>query len=255
MNYMKRFTLPGLSWMRLNRLFMLAMFLPFIGWVHGNPIAPSHQAYISAEKLNIRVTPDAAQIEGVFQFQSAMPKDDLWGKTDIRIEIPIWIPQPLNEKGGLARLFLQAHPEPIDHEAWNAAIDFKFRIGKQDVSPQSSIIYKPAEVRFKWRREGFFCMIVTVMVPPKLLGGAAETIISYRQPLRRTRSSSEFFYVPTFDNLPPDNSTSDIQQYSMHLKNASGSILNLGETKIDTGYSAVLPLTHHQPIVFQVSAK
>lgn len=255
MSFMKNTTLPGLSWMRLNRLAMLALILAFAGWGHGNPIAiaPTHRAYISAEKLNVQVTLDAAEVEGVFRFQSAMPKDDLWNKTDIRIEVPIWMPSPVNEKGPLARLFSQAHPHPIDHEAWQAAVGFKFRIGKLDVSPQSSIIYKPSEIRPEWRREGFFCMIFVVMVPPKVLD--AETIISYRQPLRRSSSSAEFFYVPTFDNLPSDASTADIQQYSMHLKNASGSILSFGETKIAAGYSAVLPLAHHKPVVFQVSAK
>lgn len=253
--------------MRLKRWIILVMILPLIVQVDANPIALVHRAYISAETLSVRMTLDAAEIEGVFQFHSAMPKDDFWGKADIEIEIPIWIPSAASERGPLAQQFIQAYREPAYHDfektdrsAWDAAIGFKFRIGKQDVPPVSFGVLKPAAVRSAWRREGYFCVIVTVMVPPRLLaakffGGAAETTISYRQPLRRAHFSSEFFYVPTFDDLPSGNSTADIKQYSMHLKNVSGSILNIGETKINAGYSAVLPLAHHRPVVFQVSAK
>lgn len=243
------------------------MLLPLIGRVDANPIALVHRAYISAETLSVRMTPVAAEIEGVFQFHSAMPKDDFWGKADIEIEIPIWIPSAASERDPLTQQFLQAYSEPAyhgfektDRSAWDAAIGFKFRIGKQEVPPVTFGVLKPASVRSAWRREGYLCVIVTVMVPPRLLaakffGGSAKATISYRQPLRRNLSSSEFFYVPTFDDLPSGSSTDDLKQYSMHLKNASGSILNIGETKINAGYSAVLPLAHHRPVMFQVSAK
>lgn len=214
----------------------------------GNPIAPRHQFYIAGEKLEVEMGRDGAEISGKFRFQSLETDKFVQDNITIEIEIPVWIPAVPWEGDDTVRQFLAAYDmsrphylDNIDPTAWDAAIGLRFRVGTQDIKPRSFRTYQAAELTPMWRREGFHCVLVTVLVQPKLLArrflrGVPETVITYRQPMRKTADGkSEFFYVPTFHNLPQGSSTDNLRRYSMHVG------------------GDVFPLKHGVPIVLMGS--
>lgn len=233
-----------------------------------NPIVMTHPIFIASERLTVTMGADAAQIEGRFHFQSAAKPNDFGRDSDVRFEIPIWIPADAKHGDASISNFYKSFStnqhntlDETNRDAWNAAINLSFTVGKKTIPVSSFSTFDCSSKRAKmsipdeWLRDGYSCILATVYFPSALLRRDPEVTITYRQPLRKTRNASEFYYVPDFDNLPEGIKTSSLDQYSMIMKNVAESRISLGTVLIPSGYSAILPLRHHEAIITNISKR
>jgi hypothetical protein len=235
----------------------------------GNPLILTHPAYMSSERLAVKVRDDAAEIDGRFHFRSlaASLKQHPGVGSEVGLSVSIWVPRdPKEADTATAALLRQCEDDSHDllndenRALWDAAIGLKITVGRRPVKIERFSIGKPdwlgrrAPPRDPWSRKGFCCITVTAYFPPAWLAGDPEIRVQYRQGLRRTGHRSEFHYVPEFWQMPKDRTTRDLSQYAMHLSNGSSQNGSLGSASVPAGYSLVLPLAHHQPITFTLEA-
>lgn len=241
---------------------VLACWLFLAQAAFGNPVVPPKQsAYIDSEKLEVVAGADAAEIKGTFQFRSTNLDGEFIESMGIMIHVPVWIPASPKEGDNTVSRFLAEYgvsmwgdPNGANRSTWDAAIGLKLRVGKKEIAPRGFSILRESETPPIWRREGWLCVEVRILVSPELMarrffGGIPKTVISYRQPLRKTADGkSEFFYVPTFESLPAGRSTDDIHRYSMRIK----STVTGGVLPFATSGTTVVPLKHGVPVTFQI---
>lgn len=227
----------------------------------GNPLIITHPAYISSERLEVKVLGDVAEIDGRFHFRSTVQKGSPEATVHVPFLISIWVPSdPDNADPATAALLRFCEPES-EHRlkddsraAWDAAIGLKVTVGKRPVEIES---FSVSDMRSKkdreslpseWRRKGFYRLSALLHFKPDWLREDPEIRVQYRQGLCRTRAGNLFHYVPFFFRLPETHTTRDLDKYAMHLTNASSTPATLGSISIPSGYSAILPLAHYVPI-------
>lgn len=234
----------------------------------GNPLIMTHPAYMSSERLEIKLLDDAAAIDGRFHFRSTAKKGDPDAHAHVYLEIPIWVPRdPKNADAATATLLRSSSGKTFhqltneNRNAWDSAIGLKLNVGKHALNIDSFVVYDShskadrKQLAEAWLPRGYCCVIARADFPPAWLAGDPEIRIQYRQGLCRIRDGDEFYYVPEFRWTPDGHSTRDLNQYAMHLSNGSGRTALLGSTEVPPGYSSILPLVHKHPIVLTLRAK
>lgn len=225
-----------------------------------NPLVITHPAYIASEELTVTLTTDAAQIDGKFRFKSAAAKGSPEENASVRLMVPIWIPRKASQGDATVATMLDTFSlsslnrmEGRTQEVWDSTIAFKLTISGKEIPVERFSIFDPAS-KNDWERlpapllhKDFLVLCAWLDFSPKLLQGSPEVHIKYRQPLRKGRSGSEFFYVPEFDDMPKEVTTADLKRYAMVLNSKTDSVW-LGDVKMLAGQTARLPLSHHQPI-------
>ena len=226
-----------------------------------NPLIITHPAYMSSERLHVKLLGDTAEIDGRFHFRSTAKKGEPSASANVHLEIPIWVPRDPLEAGAATAALLRSYSASSlnwltddNRAAWDAAIGLKISVGKRPLEITTFAVFdpnsKPDQSRLppEWFRKGFYCITARVDFEPGWLAEDPEIRVQYRQGLRLTGNGREFHYVPVFFHLPEGQTTQDTSQYAMHLENASDKTVKLGTGAVPAKFPAVLPLVHHVPI-------
>lgn len=244
--------------MRLSSTLIL---LCFVSQLYANPLIPMHPVFISSERLVVSVGPTASRIQGTFHFRSSpdIPEAHLDG--DVYLEVPIWVPS--RKSGGdetikaFHRTFTSRNTQitPANKKVFDDAFDFQVNIGKLHHAINGFALSDTSNRKMRhqyppaWLRDGYEIVYVFITFRPEKLENDPEFRISYRQPLRLTRSGGEFFYVPNFENMPTSRNTLELDKYSMRVSANNSNGLSFGTLRLLPGASSVLPLFHHEPII------
>ena len=238
------------------------------GMSSGNPIILTHPAYMSSERLEVKLLGDSAEVDGKFHFRSTAKKGEPSATASVYFEVPIWVPcDPKQADAATAELLRSCSVSSLNslqdnnRAAWDAAIGLRINVGKRPLKIETFSVFDPREkedqkrLPTEWFRKGYYCITARVEFQPAWLTGDPEIRVQYRQGLCRTSGGSEFHYVPVFWQMPKERTTQDLSQYGMHLLNRSGRKASLGTVILPTGYSSVLPLAHHEPITITLRPK
>lgn len=233
--------------------------------VYSNPLALWHPAYMSAERLTVTLRSDAAEMDGRFHFKSLATPTHPGAMANVDLNVPIWIPSD-PKRTDLAtahflRTFSSGHLHKLNDsncEIWDAAIRLRIMVGTHPLQIERFSILDPrdkndrASIPAQWLRKGYYCLNVSVDFRSDWLAGDPEIMVTYRQGHKQSKGEYEFHYVPVFWQLPEELNTRDLSRYSMRLNNQSGLSASLGTLKIHQGQSAVLPLSHHEPVTVTI---
>lgn len=252
----------------MKRIFSFWFLWLICGTSSGNPIILTHPAYMSSERLDVKLLGDTAEVDGRFHFRSTAKKGDPSATANVYFEVPIWVPcDPKHADAATAELLLKCSVGSLNwlkddnRAAWDAAIGLKITVGKRPLKVETFSVIDPRlkehqqRLPAEWFRKGYFCITARVDFQPDWLTSDPEIRVQYRQGLCRTSEGSEFHYVPVFWQMPKDRTTQDLSQYSMRLLNSSGRKASLGTVGLPAGYSSVLPLAHHEPITITLRPK
>lgn len=258
---------------RMMTRVLAVLFLVFVCGVNtANPLIAIHPAYMSAEQLQVILRNEVAEIDGRFHFRSLAKKGankgGPWESANALFEVLIWIPSDPNEADAATAALLRVCDVSSgnvlndgNRAAWDSAIGLKISVGGYPRKFESISVFDPnskddrQRLPAEWFRRGFYTIIVRVEFRPDVLAEDPEFRVQYRQGLRRAAAGNEFFYVPMFWNLPADQTTRDLRQYSMYLANFSGQSASLGTATVPIGYATMLPLAHHEPIAVTLRFK
>ena len=252
----------------ITRSLAILILVLICGISRGNPLIMTHPAYMSSERLEVKLLGDVAEIDGRFHFHSTARPGDPSATANVYFEVPIWVPcDPKNADAATAALLHSCTVSSLNsltddnRAAWDSAIGLKITVGKRPLTVDTFAVFDPRSkqdrnrLSAEWFRKGFYCITARVDFQPLWLAADPEIRVQYRQGLRRTSAGSEFHYVPVFWQMPKDQTTRDLSQYAMHFLNASGMTATLGTAAIPAGYSSVLPLAHHEPISIILKSK
>jgi hypothetical protein len=228
----------------------------------------THPAYMSSERLEVKVIGDAAEIDGRFHFRSTATKGNPSATANVYFEVPIWVPcDPKDADAATVALLHSCSVSSLNwlkddnRAAWDSAIGLKITVGKRVLKIDTFAVFDPRSKEDRkrlpdqWFRKGFYCITASVDFQPDWLAADPEIRVQYRQGLRRTSNGKEFHYVPVFWHLPIDRTTCDLSQYAMHFLNGSDLTATLGTVRVPAGYSLILPLAHHEPITIALKTK
>jgi hypothetical protein len=99
------------------------------------------------------------------------------------------------------------------------AIDLRVVVGKQEVPVTQFSIFpvntKRVGIPQAWKESGYSCVMFGFNLEPRLIRDASHVTISYRQPYLRKDGEARLVYIPIFENLPKDISTTDTNHYSI----------------------------------------
>lgn len=252
----------------MTRIFALLFLVLASSAGMGNPLIETHPAYISSEKLNVTLHSEFAEIDGRFHFRSTAKKNDPAAEAHVHFTVLIWVPSDPKQAdditGSLLRSFLVDKLNWLKDDnraAWDAAVGLKVSVGERPLEIETYGVLNPRSkgdremVPRPWIRDGYYLITARVDFQPDWLAENPEIRVQYRQGLRRYSSGKEFHYVPVFLHLPKDQTTEDLSRYAMHLVNSANMPASLGTSKIPTGYSAILPLAHHEAITVKLESK
>jgi hypothetical protein len=247
-----------------------------IGRSGGNPIVgPANipaRVYISSEHLNVTVSSNAATFEGTFTFATHALSDFNKNTQQTFMELPIWFPQQFSDDPTVAAFWnafgtnMLCGFTPPTTNAFEKAIGLKlfsekqikpsngFFMFYQDGDRQPSVAFFPREQRIFREIEdpGFCCLVFRIGGLGEAVQSHAPVTVSYRQPLLKTEGKGRFFYLPIFENLPKDISTTDTNRYSITLTAATDCSLTVTNGKrrfkVRAGHSLTLAPEAHQAI-------
>lgn len=223
---------------------------------------------MSAERLEVKMVEGAAEIDGRFHFRSLAVKGHMGESSDVGFAVPIWVPSEAKyadaRTAALLRTCSVSELNWLKGEkqaAWDDAVGLKINVGKHALKIDAYAVWDPRGDKNKpyvenaWLRKGYYCLLVRVHFRPEWLAGNPEIRVRYRQGLRLTRAGGEFHYVPTFEPMPPTQTTQDLDRYAMHVLNTTAWPISLGTVSLPSGSRAVLPLAHHVPVELVVRKK
>ena len=243
------------------RQFPILILLCFVRQLCANPLVPMHPVFIASESLVVTVGPTAARIEGNFHFRSSPAIPQVLRDGDVYLDVPIWIPSRKSGGDETMHAFYQTFTSqnstitPANQRVFDDAFDFQLTIGNKPQAingfalSDTSNRKMRSQYRSTWLRDGYEIVYVFITFRPEVLKNDPEFRISYRQPLRLTRSGGEFFYVPNFEHMPAGRDTLDLAKYSMRLSAKNSNGLSFGTLRIRPGASSILPLFHDEPII------
>lgn len=252
----------------MTRSLTALVLLFFCGASIGNPIIITHPCYMSSEHLEVKLLGDVAEIDGRFHFRSTAKKNDPSAAASVYFQVPIWVPcDPGHADDATAALLRSCAVSSLNwlnddnRAAWDSAVGLKITVGKRPLKIDTFAVFDPRSkedqkrLPAEWLRKGFYCITARVDFQPEWLSSNPEIRVQYRQGLRRTSDGCEFYYVPEFWQMPADQTTRDLNKYAMHLWNGSGTGATLGTVRLPVGYSAILPLSHHEPVTITLQSK
>lgn len=240
----------------------------------GNPIPGPVGAhvYISAERLEVIVSATEATITGSFVFSA---QDLKASDADVRqtfMQLPVWIPQGSSNDPSVANFWGAFHTNiyniirPTNKAAFDNAIGLKVLSEKQAMPVNAFImLYQGGDQRpfeyFVLEQQRLFranpepdlcCLVFRVDGLGESIQKRVPVEVSYRQPLLRGEKTSHFYYLPIFENMPKEVSTTDTNRYSITLTAAKGCELTItnGQErfKIKAGHSVSIAPQNRQAI-------
>lgn len=251
-----------------------AIVLLSINVAEGNPIPgpmPAH-IYIFSERLEVAMSATEAKVKGTFVFSAPDIKNSDADLLQTFMQLPVWIPQQTSGDATVAAFWNAFHTNilnvirPENREAFEKAIGLKVFSGKRALpvgafimvcrdSDQRPFQYFTTEQQrlYQVNPEPDLCCLVF------RVDGLSESVqkhipveISYRQPLLKAEGTSHFYYLPIFENLPKEVSTTDTNRYSIILSATPGCSLivtnNQNKFKITAGHSITIAPQNRQAI-------
>ncbi len=261
---------------RISFVICLAVLLS-IGRSGGNPIVgPENipaRVYISSEHLSVTVSSNAATFEGTFTFAAQDLNDFNKETQQTFMELPIWFPQQVSDDPTVTAFWnafganMLQSLNPLTTNAFEKAIGLKIVFKKQLMSlrrgffmfyqggnqrPFMFFFLKEQKIFREIEDPGFACLVFSVDGLGEVAQSHAPVIVSYRQPLLKTKGQGRVFYLPIFENLPKDISTTDTNRYSITLTAATDCSLTVTNGKrrfkVRAGHSLTLAPEAHQAI-------
>lgn len=252
----------------LSRILAVALLVCAFDSSSANPLIATHPVYMSAERLDVKLLRDSAEMDGRFHFRSTATQGDPGVKANVVLSVPIWVPRDLSEADSATASLLLAAKVSSNNElkdnlqaAWASAIGLRIYVGEQPLKITDFSLFDPRSkldqkrLPPEWFHQDYYCILVKAEFQPELLAADPEIRVLYRQGLRRTSAGPEFHYLPMFRNMPKDHTTRELQRYCMYLVNDSGLAAKLGAATVRDGYSLILPLAHYEPIGITLKSK
>jgi hypothetical protein len=228
---------------------ILSVLLLAICVTRGNPIPGPLGAhyYISFEQLQVAVSPTNAVFKGTFEFSSPDLKDSDKETWETYMELPIWFPQQTSDDPSV-NAFWEAFGtnifnviRPNNKGAFEKAVALKVFFGRQampvagfamlyqdgDRRPFEFFTFNEWKVFQEYQEPGFCCLLFHIDGLGTFAQKHVPVTISYRQPLLKVGKTGRFFYLPIFENLPKDVSTTDTNRYSIELTALPGCLLSV----------------------------
>jgi hypothetical protein len=259
---------------RLHWQAFVAAILLSAGVAGGNPIPgplPAH-VYLSSERLEVIVSPAAAEFKATFIFSAHDIKDSDKDVLETFMQLPVWFPQQASDDPSVTgfwktfgtNVFNRLRPE--NEKALEKAVGLKILVEKQSLPINAFVMlyqngdqrtfkffkFKEWEVFRELQEPGYCCLLFRIDGLGKLVQKHVPIVVSYRQPLLKAEGNGRFFYLPIFENLPKDVLTTDTNRYSVTLTAASGCSLTVtnGQRtfKVDAGHSIALAPQDRQAI-------
>jgi hypothetical protein len=240
-----------------------------------NPLPGLNEAgalvYISSEQLSISLSPERANLKGVFTFKSRGTVKDPYMNQPVLMDIPIWFPEQ-NPKGSNVSGLWKAIPRddvvmitPKIRDAFEKELPLRVSTGNQLLDIKRFSILTTDNHRQRWapvdwqQEPGFWCIVPRFLVP-NCSGLTKEPMtISWQEPLLQVGGKGEFFYLPVFENLPATMTTTDTNRYAITIvaePTCSVEVSNGNEkATVLPGQSRVFSPRHHQPIRAMVTPR
>jgi hypothetical protein len=164
------------------------------------------------------------------------------------VEIPIWFPEA-SEGDPVVEAFWRTFRKgpinllttnPAAAEAFDRAVGLRVRIGDHELKAGKGIewflampyqtpdpkteqflsdllksMHIPERPLQQLDEPGFCRLLLGFQNDGSIVRNRTPVMISYRQPLARSRGAARLFYMPVFDNLPQGFVTSDTNRYSI----------------------------------------
>ena len=264
-----------LTHMRLLLVTALLISAPAVA----NPFA-AIPTYMDSERLSVSISRADARFVGDFVFRRSVVVQT---EQDARLvfQVPVWFPEQNPEDKSVAKFWEAfgkdaSHVIPTEKVIWmrpevaadlrkvlKRAIDLKVVVGKQEVPVQVFDVFSASTQRVgvpeAWKEPGFCCVMFGFGLEPGMIREATPVTISYRQPFLRKDGQSRFFYVPIFQNLPKNVSTTDTNRYSITLTAGTDSSLATisggEEFRVQPGQSITVRPVHYQAIRVTVTSR
>jgi len=258
---------------------LIAMSLLVAVSAAANPFA-AIPTYMASEHLSVDIAKSEARLTGDFVFRRSVV---VLSEQDSRVvfQIPIWFPDQNAEDKTVAEFWATFQRDtsyviPTEKVTWmrpkvaadmrqllKRAIDLKVVVGKKEVPVTEFVVFSAgtqrAGIPLTQKEPGFCCVVFSFSLEPSLMRGATQVAISYRQAYSRAAGEAYLFYVPIFENLPKEVSTTDTNLYSITFNTTEdcSAVVVAGESRLAarTGQSVTLAPRHLQAIRVRMTTR
>jgi hypothetical protein len=230
----------------------------------GFALSAADRVYIASERLTVTVSPDVAELKGTFVFRYRQDVRNPGQKSFVMLEIPIWFPETHPRDPSVAA-FWRSFPKddittvsPQNRAAFEKAVGLRVSLDGESlpIGQFSTLTSTNSRQRWaarEWQQEaGFCCLVFRFYFTDDSALAEKPLTVAYRQPLLEEDGVGKFFYLPTFQNLPKDISTTDTNRYAITVAAQPGCSLTVSngdqQRTLETGQGFTLSPKHNQPI-------
>lgn len=227
-------------------------------------VPASDRVYMSSERLTAVISPDKAELKGIFTFHYRADVPAPGQKSYVVLEIPIWFPEERFKDASVGE-FWKSFPTDVDTEvaptnrmAFEKAIGLQVSLGGRPLSLiRLDLLFTNSVVMtvpWEWHKEAGFCCLVFSFSPDEddIALTQKQLTVSYWQPLLQVDGTGRFYYLPDFKNLPKGTGTADANIYSVTIQAATNCNLTVSngnqKSDVEGGHAITVSPRHHEPI-------
>jgi hypothetical protein len=251
----------------VTRIGIMVIWL-FVATAKSNPLPlalpAADRIYMASEHLTVTISPDVAELQGTFTFRY---RQEVWSpgrKSFVQLEIPIWFPEAQPRDPSVAGFWKAFRRDdgtqitPQTRAAFEKAVGLRVALGGHEVPVEEFWTLTSTNNRQRWaphewqQEPGFCCLAFRFYFQDDSELTKKPLTISYRQPLLQTNGVGRFFYLPEFQNLPKNASTTDTNIYLITVVAKPGCSLAVTngdkQSRVEAGQSIMISPRHHQSI-------